>query len=325
MRKNKIIVLFSLALLSLSSCSDELDKKLEMDVWATALNSQMIGDTLVVSKDEPITFNIAGNPDFITFFSGEAGREYSKRNQTEIPLEEIASAELKFTAFAQYGIVPNTMNVFLSTSYEGMFGVGNKKADSLRIEETAWIDITEQCKLPTASNGTSNVVIPLDEYLGKRLTIGFLYDPKQNTSTQPTWEIQNLNVVNESKITGLKTQIPAMTLGFNAFDMYASEDVAYVSGTGPGIWGITSARLRISSSGAGNPINKDWMITKPFIINSRIPDSGVGIKNIANNALQTYNYTYQSPGVYVVTFIARNSNIEHSSEIVREVILKIVE
>lgn len=324
MRKNKLIVFLSLAILSLASCSDELDQKPKMDVKATASNSETIGDTLIVSSDETITFNITGNPDFITFFSGETGHEYSKRNQTEIPIDEIADAELRFTAFAQYGVIPNTMSVFLSTAYEGMFGVGNKNADSLRIEETSWIDITELCNLPTTSNGTSDVAIPLNEYLGKRLTIAFKYETHQNSATQPTWEMRNLNVVNKSKATGVENQIPATSLGFGAFDMYESGNAAYTTGTGAGIWGITSARLRISSSPVNAPLNKDWMISTPFVINSRLPDSGVGIKNIADNNLPTYDYTYPNKGVYIVTFVARNSNFEHSHEIVKDLIIKVI-
>ena len=324
MQKN-ILILISLALLlSFSACEDELDKKVGFSVSATSSGATTKGDTLIVSKSEPVTFHLEGNPDFISFFSGEAGSEYSKRNQTEIPIDEITS-KLNFTAFAQYGAIPNTMSVYLSTTFDGLLGAGNKKADSLRIEQNDWIDITALCNLPTASNGTSDVNIPLNEYLGKRLTIAFLYHTQQNTLAQPTWEIRNLKIVNTELKTGRDSELPATSMGFSPLDMYATNALAYNSGTGAGIWGSNTARLRISSSPVGSAMNKDWMVSAPFTINSRQTDKGVGIKTITDNVLQTYTRTYGTNGIYVVTFVASNSNFEHSAEAVKNLVIKVID
>lgn len=324
MKKN-ILILISLALLlSFSACESELDKKVEFNIHPTSQGAVIDGDILIVSKSEPVVFHISGNPDFISFYSGEAGHEYSKRNQTEIPIDEITST-LKFTGFAQYGVIPNTMSVYLSTSFSGLIGKGNKAADSLRIEQNDWIDITALCNLPTTSNGTSDVEIPVDEYLGKRLTIAFLYHTTQNASTQPTWEIRDLKIVNTETKTGQKSELPATSMGFNPFDMYVIGDLAYNSGTGPGIWNTNATRLRISSSPAGNPMNKDWIISMPFVINSRQVDKGVGIKTITDNVVESYSYTYQKEGVYTVTFVGSNANVEHISESVKNITIKVVD
>lgn len=326
MQKNKISILLIFLLIGWASCKNELDQKVSMDVRATAPDAEMDGDTLVIKLNQAVTFNITGNPDFITFYSGEAGHEYSRRNQTQTPVDEIESCNLNFTALAQYGLIPNTLKVFLSTSYEGMIG-GNKEADSLRIEKTDWLDITAQCNLPTVSNGTANVSIPLKEYLGKELTVAFLYDPNQNTLAQPTWEMQNIKVANKSKLTGITSDLGAVALGFQAFNMYATGNTAYVaSPSTPGVWGIKSdITLRISSSPVANPIRKGWMISKSLILNSRMPDTGVGIKSMADNPVETYGHYFEKTGTYTVTFIAKNANFEYSSEVKHELYIKVIE
>lgn len=325
MRNNIFLLLAAFTLLAFASCNDELEQKVSMNVTATAENAKMDDNTLVIEKGRMVTFNISGNPDFITFYSGENGHEYAKRHLTETPIEEIKDANLAFTAFAQYGTVPNSMKVFLSTSFDGLRGKGNRDADSLTIDNTEWIDITASCNLPQKSNDTANVVIPLMDYMGKRLTVAFLYDPAQNAAVQPTWEMRRIRIESES-VDGSISTLPASALAFSAFDMYAIPDNAYNSTVAAGTWGLKDKiTLRISSSPTGQPINKDWMISQALVINGRQPDAGVGIKTISNNPITSYSHTYEKVGEYTVTFIAKNANFENTSEVIKELKIKVIE
>ena len=40
--------------------------------------------------------------------------------------------------------------------------------------------------------------------------------------------------------------------------------------------------------------------------------------------IDTYSYTYRTPGEYKATFIATNSNYKHESRVIREMTIKVL-
>jgi hypothetical protein len=327
--KLKIFIFSTIILPFLTGCDDGLKEKVKFDVTVESEGSSMIKDTLVVKKSTPVQFNFYGNPNFITFYSGESGHIYQYRERTLLSKDEITS-ELRFSSFAQYGTIPGTLKVYLSSTFGEMSLDRDKKADSTKIVTHNWIDISDQCNLPTTSSTTlRDAAIPLDDYLGQNLIIAFLYQPLNNTAAQPTWEIQSLRIVNTSKTDGSESTLAAGSMGLTPFDMYAAGTAAYQSGTTSGIWNLsniaaTPPRVRMQSSSIGADINKDWLITKPIVINACTPDMGVGIKTIINR-LDNYVYQYNKAGIYTVTMIGRNNNFESSSEIIREILIKVID
>lgn len=325
----KIFILSVLIISFLTGCDDGVGEKVKFDMTVVSEGSSIIKDTLVVKKSTDVQFNFSGNPDFITFYSGESGHVYAYRDRTLLSKDEITS-ELRFSSFAQYGTIPGAFKVYLSTTFGEMSLDKDKEADSTKIVTHNWIDISDQCNLPTASSTTlRDAVVPLDEYLGQDLIIAFLYQPLNNTAAQPTWEIQSLRIVNTSKVDGSESILAASSMGLTPFDLYAAGTAAYQSGTTSGIWNLsnisaTPSRLRMQSSSTGVAINKDWLITKPVVINACTPDRGVGIKTITNR-LDTYTYRYDKAGVYVVTMIGRNNNFETESEAIREIVIKVID
>ncbi len=320
--KNKInILLLSCLFIVLSSCEDTLEKSVSLDIAVTTPTGTLSGNSFSVHTGEPVTFHFTGDPDFITFFSGENGHEYSKVNLFEIPVSEITST-LKFTAKPQYGVVTNTLKVFLSTNFTGLRGlpVTNKQTDSLAIVKEKWIDITDACGLPTASNATSNAEIALKDYLGKKLTLAFRYKPEQNAAVQPTWIITNLRIENQTATA--VSVLPASIMGFKALDMFSSN--TYKNDGGAGVWDLrniarttSDPEIRIASSPAGSPMNEDWLISNPIVINSRPGDKGIAIKKVSDD-FPAYTHTFEKAGTYTVTFIARNENYKASSEVIRQ-------
>lgn len=327
--KLKIVILSTLILSFLTGCDDGLKEKVKFDMTVESEGSSTIKDTLVVKKSTPVQFNFSGNPDFITFFSGESGHVYEYRERTLLSKDEITS-ELKFSSFAQYGTIPGSLKVYLSSTFGEMSLNKDKNADSIKIDTHNWIDISDLCNLPTTSSTTlRDATVPLDNYLGQNLVIAFLYQPLNNTAAQPTWEIQSLKIVNTSKTDGSESILAGGNMGLTPFDMYAAGAAAYQSGTTSGIWNLsnitaTPPRVRMQSSSIGAAINKDWLITKPIVINACTPDAGIGIKTITNR-LDNYTYQYDKTGTYTVTMIGRNNNFEHSSEIIREIMIKVTD
>lgn len=341
MRNNIFSLLAVFTLIAFASCNDELDKKVSMDVTATAENAEMDGNTLVVEKGRMVTFNISGNPDFITFFSGESGHEYEKRNLTETPIEEIGDSRLEFYTKTQYGsvaTVANTLKVYVSTTFEGLYK-NDKVKDSTIVANAfadgTWIDITDLCEIPQAPNKTSDTIsVSMNEYLGKRFAIAFKYETKDNSGNQPRWEVHNLKIINTSKETGEELGfVGAANFGFTPLNMFATtNDDAYktVTNNTEGVWNLNNLQgnspyMFIHSSGSGKPLKHVWLISSAVVINGRQPDAGVGIKTISNNPVTNYNHTYEKAGEYTVTFIAKNANFENTSEVKKELKIKVIE
>ena len=74
----------------------------------TDSNVSFDGKTVTVKKGSPVTFSFDGDPDFITFFSGEIDHEYRFRNRTEMQIEDIEKCEINFDMIAQYDAPPKT-------------------------------------------------------------------------------------------------------------------------------------------------------------------------------------------------------------------------
>ena len=80
--------------LSLASCDKELKEETAMEVGVvTDSNVSFDGKTVTVKKGNPVTFSFDGDPDFISFFSGEIGHEYKHRNRIEMQPEDVEKCE----------------------------------------------------------------------------------------------------------------------------------------------------------------------------------------------------------------------------------------
>ncbi|MNY49469.1 hypothetical protein D3C86_1848970 [compost metagenome] len=75
------------------------------------------------------------------------------------------------------------------------------------------------------------------------------------------------------------------------------------------------------NGGAANSAdNEDWLITGPLKLKAirEVADFGLSIQNIAGRRLTSYNYVYKTPGVYKVTLVGFNNNIDANKALVRE-------
>lgn len=329
MKNILLITIIILGTFFFSSCESELYQSVSLNIGLEAKDGYMDNDTLVVKMENPVTFRLLGNPDLITFYSGELGKEYSKKDLTEFPAGDIESV-LKFSAYSRYGAIAGTMRVFISSTFQGLL-LNNKYQDSLNIETHNWIEITDKCNLPTTNGGIGNASISLTEYVGKPLTIAFLYETARNEEAQPTWEIRNLQTVNTLKDNGNQTIIQAAKMSFVPLDMLGVGSAAYISSENiAGKWYLgnianaSSPQMRIQVSPVGDPLNKDWLVSKPIILNSRNPDRGIAIKNITERK-DSYEYRYNSTGLYEATFVGYKSNYEHSEEHVRKAYIRVIE
>lgn len=340
MKLHNLIITAGAALIC-TACETELKDDVSFDAGiVTNENTTFDGHIYTVKKGKTVTFYFNGTPDFITFFSGEAGSNYQYRNRTTIDNNEIKSSVLSFTIQNQYGTEASNTGVvtmFCSDDFTGLLK-NDFKSDSVLVESFGWNDLVAQSELPQKPE-TKTFNVDLNEHLGKPFTIAIRYKALNNSSNQPRVYFKNLQIVNTMK-NGQQTTLPAGALGFTALNMMnnhhlADQEVAKpvgydraygtVTNSTPGLWNLsTTTNFYIHSSPSGNALKYAWLVSNPIVINACEPDAGVKVKDISQD-IQTYDYTYNKVGTYNATFLVRNANYKHSSEKIVHVIVNVVE
>ena len=253
MKTYKLLIL-SLGALLFASCEKELDRSLtDVSVSvATNENVRYEGNIVYVKKGTPVNFLLQGDPDYVSFFSGEIGHQYIYRNRTEISADDIVSCNLKFSVWAQYGVANSTGNsckdmldiLYLTEEkdadnpdktvvFPGMSKT-NFEADSVLVEqETPWKTFIARNKLPQAPVGNASAATSFDEpvkqYIGKKLTLAIVLnkdqkeppvntDPEQTTIAQSVFNFVNMHVVTKWK-NGRETITYASAFGFTPLNM----------------------------------------------------------------------------------------------------------
>lgn len=279
-------------LLALASCDKALDvKKVDFNV-STDQATYKLGDS--------VTFKFSGNPDNITFFSGEAGGQYEFRDR----LTAEGEPELSFTSFRQYGAQTLPLQLLVSTTFNGTLNED--------IENGGWKDITSSATFSTGSADVPSGRIDLSPYVGdKPLYIAFHFKGDAG-STQRTWTIKEFQVKNKLKSGPTLSIADLTTAGFSEISFKNSSAV----------WKIDATQLRIQGGNAAVGANDDWVVTQALYLDKVTPDKGAVVKNILTKATN-YTYIYNTPGTYKVTFIATNATANNSVSAIKELTITV--
>lgn len=323
------IAIFSL-LLTLFACSNPLKEKVSFDVRVD--ERHLVDGDITIKAGMPLVFYFDGDPNFITYYSGEPGAEYAKRDQIESSKDDITS-QLTFDIHALYGDCKGTLSILMSTDFSGLSR--NFDTDKENVESHNWTDITELCNLPekVGVNNKVSVSVPLDEYLGEKITVAMHYHPTYTgTGAQSKWIFTDLKIVNTDKKTQIPSEFGATNMGFLPLYLTLPKGVTNhyefntTSTDKEGMWNfskmVDNKTFDVHSSGKGTTIEQNsWLISQALKTNARMPDKGLSIKNM-QVYLDDYTHIYTTPGEYEATFIATNSNIDYNSRIVKT--LKII-
>lgn len=289
---------------------------------------QQIGDTLVCKKTDNLKFLINGNPDMLVFFSGHPGSDYRFKDRTEI--DGIPS--LSFRTTLTFGLQFTGLKVYVSSTFPGI--TRDESADRVNIANMEyWQDITSQCNLPITKNAPDNTKssprIDLSEFKGKPFYLAFrVFHPNGNEST---WRLENLSIINTYN--GVDIEVGTFrNIGFTAFDLLATTDPYLSNGNVTDKtnrrWDLrnTASNYIIGGASNGSTIdNDDWAISTKIDLTKTLPDLGTAIKGFDNAPLEEYEFTYNVPGVYHITFLGVNSLYNERKEQVKELIVKIIE
>lgn len=341
MKLNKLFIALSVASMAFASCENELVQDVELDIAIeTNDNVQFDGKTITVKQGTPIPFKVGGDPDFLTFFSGEAGKKYAYRDRTVVDPNEIESSILSFGLEKKWGASTTSMfEVMLSDEFPGLY-LNDFEADSIQVEEyynnNKWQMIVTNNDMPEL-NKTKNYNIDLTNYLGKRITLAARYEGLANTAVQSRVTFLNLQIIN--KMTdGSETTLTASSLGLTPVNMLNKHNLSdqakmtsnreygtFNASDIAGIWNFKSmTSFYIQSTPAAGPLKYSWLVSSLFVPNGCTPDSGTAIKSL-HQRLNAYNYTYNTPGTYTATFVATNGNYKQETSVVKEYTVVVTE
>ncbi|TKB96895.1 DUF5017 domain-containing protein [Pedobacter cryophilus] len=286
---NLIALLFCVALFG---CEKYQLDNLQFDVTAPKT-------TLKVGEE--VTFNFTGNPDNITFFSGEIGKQYEFKDRKS----GNGKVELQFTSYLQNN-KPNTLKFLASTNFTGI-------SDSASIVNATWVDITNRVTLSSGLDNTASGVVDLTDFrdLNKKVYFAFRYTDNTSTTAQATWTLRDFVVKN--------------TVNNRVFEIMNLADAAwgrYSMINKTNIWTVSATGLRFTGGGANSPNNDAWVIARPADLSFVSKDLGEAIKDI-NQRLLPQKCIFNTPGTYKVSFLASKGNLETFKSVLKEITIRV--
>lgn len=300
--KGTLVILVALLVLG---CTKEEVNVPEFNVKSDK-TTYKLGDTVV--------FSMEGNPDYVSFYSGEYLNEYAYIGGRSL---DIKSFNLSFQSRVQNGNQANQLAVYLSSDFNGKFDIQSIKAGNFQ-------DITSRVTL-----GTTNAVYAQSGVLDltalvpdrtKPLYVAFRYHTKPQDAInglQRTWTIREFalnTITDQGKTLAIDQLTAAWTLVENGSILEpARSSVTASSG---------QLNLRGNITAPGKLVETEvWAVSKAIDLNTIIlgPDRGIPIKGVSETMPSVYNHVYTKPGVYNVVFASSNNRIDGKKEVVREI------
>lgn len=281
-----------------------------------------------------VTFNITGDADIVSFYSGEPLKEYAFKNGRIVDATG-AGARVSFTSVVTGGTqgtlsttVPPQLSVMASTDFSGNYSMTG-------IQSATWTDITSRFVYSTSATvfaPSTSVDISDLIVAGKPIYIAFKYLtlPQATNGTARNWQIESF-VVTSKKDIGTPDMPTNPTITNLAGAGFRIVDQNPVSAPARSV--ITATRVSLlgnlydAVNDPGNdPQSENWAISRA--INTSTIDLGmdkaVGIRDqVQAAALTTHTYTYAKPGIYKATFVASNLTREDRKDIVKEITITI--
>lgn len=304
---------------------------------------------IYVCKKDYVKFKFSGNPDILSFYTGERGSEYVNKDRTTLngnPYLQFTGEALNGTSYTlggkTYAQEYDSLRVYVSTVFSGI--TRNSTTDSQNLLKSGiWIDVTSKLNLPklraTASSPTSLIFsgkLDLSAYKEQPLYVAFHFACRPSKTTNNTdYRISGFRIYNENQ--GITDTLhTTKTMGWSPFNFIIKENpyAADLNVDAPvpagyhRTWVLSDLggrdRLRIRGS-AGQTNSDDWIISSKIDLMAASPDKPVSIKGFEDGYMSTFSYVYDKTGTYTVTFIANNSKGSELKSAIKEIKVKIID
>ncbi|MGJ1384686.1 DUF5017 domain-containing protein [Sphingobacterium spiritivorum] len=284
--------------------------------------------------NDTLNFKFSGNPDRITFYSGETGRMYINRNKTTDPSP---NNTLRF--YTNRGNAGTDKLQLLYTTDSILYTQFNNK-DSIAIPLAKWKDISDRVTWATGNSNMQSGDISLNTEASTgsgKIWLAFKYTAPAGVG-QGTWTVGNIDLrhyVGDTYYTLLTSAIVIPT----AFPSYTvSPGWGTVNVTNPLLkWTLTggssgntsigqslssnfstqSFTIRGNTNSTTSRQTESWIISGPVDLKRVLPDYGVSVKNKTENAENVskgfyaspkanFTYSFTKPGTYEMVFYSQN-------------------
>ena len=315
----KRIIFISTILLALCACQHDIVRVTDFNVTLDAGNTYVAG--------EPVRFNFEGEVDNVIFYSGETGSQYKYKDRFTVPAEDVRAATLDMDFQARYGVA-GALEIWVSKSFEGLNGTDGA-ADRATIKAMVDGGMQGWTKLDYkegASTKWTEQQFDLSEYVDN-FCVAFHWCPPVNNQTQRTYWINgklSLDLAGTAP-----TVMDISELAFTTVMMNEQIDDPYRKNAGNG-------SIILNNPGTGALIFQGvganalaytldgWAISKPAPLNRVANDRATVIKNM-QNYMTSYEYVWDEPGTYDVTFVGTNESYLHATSQFAEMTVTILE
>lgn len=319
------------AALLIASCQHDVVSEVDYNITLASDNTYYAGD--------PVRFNIDGDVDNLLFYSGETGAQYIYKDRFVVDAADIKSAKLTLEIMGAYGEL-GCLEVWVSNTFAGLTGTDGA-ADKQTIQDMVDGGMQEWTQIPYSDVKANEakwttIEFSLNDYL-ENMSIAFHWCPRDPTKTQRRYYIKGFVDV---EMEGAPTVSQTLRDFSMVKIMMNDEEVTLhnpENKSGNGTMrvpqpnkdtGLYTEEQHIIMQSIGGGLLKyaldGWVISTPKPLNNVANDKGVVIKNL-QNYLHSYEYTWDTPGTYTVTFVGRNENYASSSEMVKEMTITILE
>lgn len=304
---NKLYFCAALALLT-ASCQHDIVRPVDFTVTLDSSNTYLAGD--------PVRFNFEGEVDNIIFYSGETGHQYKYKDRYSVPLDEVLSIRLDMNIKARYGSKPG-LEMYVTNSFEGLKG-DDAQADKATVKALAeggmqgwtkleWSDLANEWQARSYGEAEGD---PDLKSMADNFCIAFHWCPPTNEDTQ-RWYYINGNLHLELDGTEPSdTDLGQMGLVSVMLNDEVEDPYKKNAGNGSIIMNKPSDAAILCQGVAANvlPYAIDgWIFSTPMPLNMVANDKAVVIKNV-QNYLHSYEYVFEQPGTYEVTFVGSSEN-----------------
>ncbi len=261
---------------------------------------------------DSVRFNLSGNPDHISFYSGKAGNNYDAIT-TQILENKV---NLSFDSRMSNAGQSNQLQVLTSTNFSG---TANLEA----LKTATWEDITAKFTLSGVAStfspsGNVDITSMIKNHQPFYIAIKYSVKPFAEAGAWAKWEVNNFSY----KVVNTKEEKTPLDLNLQ------TSWTAVLSSN------YETFRVSIGTAGMvfqGNVTNiaeaqEAWLVTKvtyPYTSTSYAPDRAVAIKIVPQPARTKYATAYDSPGTYQVAFVAKNIKGDKVKEVIKRLTVKI--
>lgn len=304
--------------MALSACEQQVVYDVDYNVTLDPSNTYLAG--------EPVKFNFTGNVDNLLFYSGETGSQYIYRDRYVVPMENVIAATLDMSVLAQYGNA-NGMSIYLTDTFEGLSG-NDGEADRATMKSLLDGGMQGWTKLEyvdSKSGVTTSFNEDISGYMDN-FCVAFHWNPiRDGKSAQRTYKINGSVSIEMDGVEPATMDFSEM--GFKILTMNEETD-PYAKNKGNGYINDNKSGYVLTCQGCAATVLDyaidAWAISTPTALNKVSNDKGTVIKDL-QNYMDSYEYTWNEPGTYTVTFVGVNANYKATSTEIHEFTVTILE